>query len=190
MTDLDWDSPLPGGNESEEYAERLANDVVWQKVSAQVKERDKCCQMCGATTNLRAHHFSYCDFYNPEYLITLCDKCHSDVHEITKAYKEFYQSTAYKEAIATVNEAISANVIDPFILKRCAELNPDGDIRFFTGSRDKRVNINNFIDKLISLDPYKYGLQAGNGTGYAIRKFGNSAFTRYQNMRLKKEGRR
>lgn len=187
MTDLDWDSPLPGGNESEEYAERLANDVVWQEVSTQIKKRDKCCQMCGSTTNLRAHHLSYCDFYNPDYLITLCDKCHSQVHAYTKAYRQALPQIL--EAVREVNEAIS-KVIDPFVIERCAELSPDGDLHFFTGPLTKRVKINDFIGKLVSWDPYCNGYQTTADFKNYTRIYGNSTFSRYQNMRLRKEGRK
>jgi len=189
MSGLDWDSPLFGGNTTNEYAERLANDPKWHEVSAFVKNRDKCCQMCGAQENLRAHHLDYSDFYNPDHLMTLCEKCHTQVHEITKVYKDFQQSGEYKKVIDHVNEYISAHIIDPFVIERCAELSPNGDLHFFTGPMDQRVNINDFIDKLISLDPYRYGLQVGEG-GYGFRPFGLSRFTRYQNMRLRKEGRK
>lgn len=192
MSELDWDSPLLGGNSTNEYAERLADDPQWQIVSAFVKNRDGCCQMCKSKENLRAHHLAYCDFYNPEYLITLCDKCHTQVHEITKAYKEFQQSGEYRKVIDYVNEYISTHIIDPFVIERCAELSPDGDIHFFTGSLKERVNLNDFIKKLIFLDPYKYGLQSGktDSAGYWIRPNGLSTFSRYQDMRLKKEGRK
>ena len=41
------------------------------------------CQKCGTGKNLRVHHITYENFgHEPmEDLITLCDNCHSKVHE-------------------------------------------------------------------------------------------------------------
>lgn len=183
---MDWDSGLPEGNN--DYSEQLANDPRWQETRKMIIERDQCCQMCGSKKELRIHHTAYTnDLYNPAYLICLCNKCHTQVHQITKVYREFQQSGEYRKVVDYVNEYISSHIIDPFFIERCAELSPDGDIHFFTGPLDVRVNANDFIKKLISLDPYKYGLQSGVVEGYFIRPHGLSTFTRYQNMRLEKK---
>ena len=180
-TDLDWDSPLSGGHEMSEYEIRLQNDSHWQNISQFVKKRDGCCQMCHSKENLKAHHLSYDDFYNPDNLISLCDKCHSQVHAFTKAYKEHYFEIT--QALKEVNEAIS-RIIDPFVIERCAEITSDGDIHFFTGPLDKRVRLNDFVQLLITLDPYANGRQLDAHWDDFIRNYGNSNFTRYQNMRL------
>lgn len=167
-----------------EYEIRLQNDAYWQSVSQFVKKRDGCCQMCHSKENLKAHHLSYEDFYNPDNLIALCDKCHSQVHAYTKAFRE-HQGEIIK-ACKDVNEAIS-KIIDPFVIERCAELSPDGDLHFFTGSWNSRVNLNDFIDKLISLDPYRNGYQATGDFHNYTHAHGSSRFTRYNEMRLKKK---
>ena len=170
---LDWDSSI---NETNEYAQRLASDPRWAEVSQRVKERDGCCQMCKSTKNLRAHHVTYVDFYNPAYLITLCDKCHEQVHAITKEFKKNRE-----KIIGAVEEEI-AKIIDPFVLERCAELSTNGTVWFFKGPLQYRVNVNEFIWKLISLDPYRTQTQCGE---LKIRPLGAATWTRY--MELYKE---
>ena len=175
---LDWDSEI---NEPNEYAARLASDPKWIEVSNRVKERDGCCQMCKSTKNLRAHHKSYVDFYNEDYLITLCDKCHEQVHEITKKFKEA------RMKIQTAAEEEIAKVVDPFVIERCAELSPNGTVWFFRGPMQYRVNLNDFITKLLTLDPYGTEMQrTGNVT---IHPCGEAKFTRYMELyKKKKEG--
>lgn len=52
----------------------------------QVKERDGCCQMCGSTENLEAHHLVPKALI-PDYAlvlgngIALCNSCHKDIHK-------------------------------------------------------------------------------------------------------------
>lgn len=181
--DLDWDSPLSGGHEMSEYEIRLQNDAKWQDVSQYVKQRDGCCQMCHSKNNLRAHHLSYDDFYDPDNLVALCDKCHSQVHAFTKAFRE--NDSKIVQALKEVNEVISS-IIDPFVIERCAELSPNGDIYFFTGPLDKRVKLNDFIQLLITLDPYSNNRQVNAHWDDYIRNYGNSNFSRYQKMRLER----
>lgn len=58
-------------------------DSSHNRAQSQGKKRDKCCQVCGCTENLRGHHiidFQYggsSDVYN---IITLCHNCHQKVH--------------------------------------------------------------------------------------------------------------
>jgi len=56
-----------------------------------VKERDKCCQHCGATDDLHAHHIfprrSHPEQqYNVHNGITLCQTCHFDLHSIINPF--------------------------------------------------------------------------------------------------------
>lgn len=69
------------------YAEML-KDPRWQKRKTEILNRDKfTCQLCGDTTNtLHVHHKYYLENHKPwEYgdiaLITLCEDCHSWVHD-------------------------------------------------------------------------------------------------------------
>ena len=64
----------------------------WQKRRLQALKRDGFrCQMCGSGINLRVHHISYDHLSQDEEiddLITLCDNCHSQVHEQDIAKKQ------------------------------------------------------------------------------------------------------
>ena len=69
------------------YAETL-KDPRWQKRKTEILSRDNfTCQLCGGTENtLHVHHKYYLENHKPwEYgdsaLITLCEDCHSWVHE-------------------------------------------------------------------------------------------------------------
>ena len=64
------------------YSEKLKNPL-WQKKRLEILQRDDfTCQHCGDVKNtLHVHHLAYLKFmdpweYEPEYLVTLCEKCH------------------------------------------------------------------------------------------------------------------
>lgn len=68
------------------YKDQL-KDPRWQKMQSFIRDRDKYkCQMCGDTTTfLHVHHIYYQPKlkaweYDPESLITLCEKCHELAH--------------------------------------------------------------------------------------------------------------
>lgn len=64
------------------YAEKL-KDPRWQKKRLEILERDKHkCVQCNCKYNLHVHHLNYIKNTDPwdydnNYLITLCDVCHS-----------------------------------------------------------------------------------------------------------------
>ena len=76
---------------NDEYKKYLESDA-WRKKREKVLDRDgHACQICGSKENLRVHHKKYNpDFYlgeEPENdLITVCERCHEDIHELKKAY--------------------------------------------------------------------------------------------------------
>jgi len=73
------------------YQESLINNPYWENVKQIIKTRDKKkCAICGNITQLQVHHITYKingkSIVNSElnylkWLITLCKKCHEDVHE-------------------------------------------------------------------------------------------------------------
>ena len=74
--------------ETSTYAQYLRSDK-WREIRKKILERDGYkCKFCGSTENLRVHHKSYESIYEEEFalndLITLCDKCHSELHEFLK----------------------------------------------------------------------------------------------------------
>lgn len=62
------------------------NNYKYRKWREQVISRDKCCQICGSTVNLVAHHiksFAKYPLLRTELKngIALCDKCHKILHK-------------------------------------------------------------------------------------------------------------
>lgn len=184
---MDWNDMIP----NDEYSEFLRSPE-WRALREQVFDRDgRMCVMCKSRNNLRAHHISYADRLNPDYLITLCDKCHSQVHQYTKSFNEALKNedSELRRGINLINTGIT-HLIDQHIYSRCFELNPNGDVHFFTGPREQRVNINNFIENLVALDPYGKPSQKGESGfgGYWISHRGRATWTRYNDIRLKRKG--
>ena len=66
------------------------NSAKWfDEVRPAVLDRDHHrCRFCGCTNDLQVHHIRYDDFFNPEYLVTLCDKCHQIVTNAVKKAKQ------------------------------------------------------------------------------------------------------
>lgn len=70
----------------EEYRE-LLKDGRWQRKRLEIMQRDDFkCRECGTTNDLNVHHIRYIDGRMPwEYdngdLVTLCGKCHKELHE-------------------------------------------------------------------------------------------------------------
>jgi len=60
----------------------------WKEKRKRIKERDNFkCVKCGSQKELQVHHIIYIEDkkpweYNDNLLITLCDECHKDVHNI------------------------------------------------------------------------------------------------------------
>ncbi len=77
----------------QEYAELLKHPK-WQKLRLKIFERDDwTCKRCGATEKtLHVHHFLYEEGCLPweadtSILMTLCEDCHKDEHELLNEYK-------------------------------------------------------------------------------------------------------
>lgn len=56
----------------------------WIKISTELKDRIKKCQLCSSTKNLNVHHNTYKNLGHeePEDLIVLCNECHKKFHNI------------------------------------------------------------------------------------------------------------
>ena len=90
-------------SEKEIYAEKL-NSPIWQKVRYLIFARDDhTCQECGAKREwnyiLEVHHIKYISGrepweYSSDYLITLCSRCHREIHG-----KEYKPDTKYSDQI-------------------------------------------------------------------------------------------
>lgn len=170
-----------------EYSDFLQSPE-WRALREKVIMRDGCaCHMCKSRNNLRVHHLSYDDLLDENNLITLCDKCHENVHQYTKNFRAALrnENSELRQGVDLINAAIT-RLIDQFIYARSAEFNPNGDIHFFTGPRNEQVNINDFINELISLDPYASSY--GNVRSLQINPYGRARWTRYNDIRLKRQG--
>ena len=79
------------------YAEYLASPE-WQKLRKAVLLRDGFkCQKCGSAKNVVVHHIHYPEVLGTESqddLITLCDKCHEEVHDKDIAIKKQWEKQA------------------------------------------------------------------------------------------------
>ena len=67
------------------YEDYLQTDV-WKEIRRQIWERDgHKCTICGTGENITVHHHRYPAMAwgteKPETLITVCDKCHAEIHK-------------------------------------------------------------------------------------------------------------
>lgn len=78
-------------NDKSKYAELLKNQK-WIEKSKEIKEWDgEVCQLCGDNSNLQVHHLCYVKDRMPwdyprKSLVTLCEKCHKNIHEVDKNF--------------------------------------------------------------------------------------------------------
>lgn len=102
--------------EEREYDRYLKSDA-WKRVRESVLERDEHkCRFCGATENLRVHHKAYQNVYEEECalidLITLCDKCHKELHDYLNGEVGQKTKIAVEETINKHSEALKQEIMD------------------------------------------------------------------------------
>ena len=84
----------------EAYADYLRSDT-WQEKRERVLNRDnRRCRICGSRDALRAHHLIYRSGVPlgeepDDDLITLCERCHHDVHALEKSFRDTDRAAAY-----------------------------------------------------------------------------------------------
>jgi len=73
--------------ENKEVCDELLNSTEWKDKQFSILQRDNFrCRKCGSDDQLQVHQKYYlwgnalCEYHN-DALITLCDKCHNDVHK-------------------------------------------------------------------------------------------------------------
>lgn len=116
----------------EQYTEYLNSDV-WGKKRLMVLDRDgHKCQLCGNANNLQVHHMIYrrdvpLGKEPISDLVTLCAKCHQDVHRLEKLSRETMRS-ARSYRLALFND-LALRVISH------RELSFGGDISFMFQNR-------------------------------------------------------
>lgn len=73
---------------------------MWKKKRAEILKRDHKCKICGCKTGLQVHHIISLDINSKlklenSNLITLCSKCHLDVHN--NMYSQVYLTNLINE---------------------------------------------------------------------------------------------
>ena len=88
----------------------------WRQKRNEILQRDKnTCQNCGEKfAKLHVHHIYYLPFrqiwqYDNSILITLCENCHNQIHELKYTAEElikksFFTTEKLKEIIKTIND--------------------------------------------------------------------------------------
>lgn len=132
------------------------------------------CQICGARNNLRVHHLFYNDWDNIDSLLTVCDKCHSDIHKFRDVVIESSRNGKLKKCMEAYDSAME-EIVDSFVFKREKTLSESGDALLMTGGHPGRMN--KYINALFHMNPY------GEIMFYAHKYNCGIGFTRYNEMR-------
>lgn len=83
------------------YEEQLQTSE-WKELTHRIKTRDEhSCQLCFNKNNLQVHHKAYISGrmaweYEDNYLITLCDGCHSKVHGQKPDHESYDRGEPYE----------------------------------------------------------------------------------------------
>lgn len=166
---------------NELYSEYI-NSEHWKIMRENRLEIDNYeCQICGAKSNLRVHHLFYNDLDNIDSLLTVCDRCHSDIHRFRDVVIESSRNGKLKQCMDAYDFAM-AEIVDSFVFKREKTLNETGDALLMTGGRPGRMN--KYINALFHMNPY------GEIMFYAHKHNCGIGFTRYNKMRLERKNRR
>ena len=62
---------------------------IWQKIRREKLRINPVCEICQSAYNLQIHHIRYPEIWGeeqPEDLMTVCDRCHIEIHKKTSAY--------------------------------------------------------------------------------------------------------
>lgn len=161
---------------NEEYADYLQSEH-WYRLRRVAFARDGFrCRICGSGEQLEGHHWSYDDLNNVDNVITLCHRCHRDVHEFWDEVRQIQRDpdgplrkaeTAYTEAVA--------QILDKYVVRREKTLSDTGDTTFLTEGRHGLMN--KYIHFMINGHPYYDQSTLEPHLGYV-------GAMRYQNMRL------
>jgi|GEM_PF-3130610 len=136
------------------------------------------CQLCGAKSDLCVHHKSYSDMDDINNLVTLCKKCHADIHKFAKIVIQSSENGKLKACMDEYDK-VMAEIVDSFVIRREKTLNLQGDAIFMTCGKHERMN--KYIKALFTWHPY------GELIGYRHKRNCGISFTRYNIMRLAKK---
>lgn len=162
-----------------ENYEKYLQSEEWRQLRKYVIERDGGkCWICGGTDNLCVHHLWYPEEDTPENLVTLCRRCHSDLHCFYNEVNESLNDGKLRQereklakALLDFREAVY-EIEDKYVFQRSRELSSSGDISFFTGDNKSHVKrkshyddfelgeskLNRYTRLLFELQPYRWTL--------------------------------
>ena len=164
----------------DEYYASFLQSAKWREARDFVIARDNGeCQICGAKENLRVHHLLYDgDLLDPNYLVTLCERCHNDIHEFARVVREDNKYGDIRECKDALFTAMT-KIVDKFVFRREITLNPKGDAYFLTRGHHGRMN--KYLDALYNWCPNFDPQQIITPYWASI------SFKRYNDMRLMKK---
>lgn len=192
-----------------ENYERYLQSNEWKQLRNYVIERDgRRCNICGNYADLCVHHLWYPEQDTPDNLVTLCRRCHSDIHNFFAEVDESMKRGELKEKRENVRKALYDfresvyRIQDRYVFNRAKELSNEGDIAFFTGdkishmSRDSGTHdtkLNRYTAALFRYQPYDWFLL---NTSVPMNKYaseqildskakcyGGRGFSRYEELR-------
>jgi hypothetical protein len=99
------------------YAEML-KDPRWVEKSKEIREWDgEVCQLCGNNSNLQVHHLCYDKNRMPwnyprRALVTLCEKCHKEIHERDKNFHNDLKELIMKLGLNGVSKSTVLSILE------------------------------------------------------------------------------
>lgn len=150
----------------------------WHRMRQTVFQRDGFhCRVCGSTERLEGHHLSYCDLDDPKNVITLCHRCHRDLHEFWPEVRKSMSDGELKEAAKNYTETL-ARILDKYVIRREKTLSDSGDTTFLVEGRFGLMN--KYIEFMFNAHPYYEPKDAW------LRPYNQCGIgaMRYQKMRL------
>ena len=83
----------PVHHSSEDYRKVYLKSNHWKQLRAIKRSKNPACQICGRGKNPDVHHLFYGELYNVrlDWLVTLCRKCHTEVHRLKLTYDPDFQ---------------------------------------------------------------------------------------------------
>lgn len=104
-------------SERKDYSE-LLKDPMWLAKSKEIKEWDRgVCQLCGSSEHLQVHHLCYDENRTPwnypsRSLVTLCDKCHKQIHDNDKKFYSRLKELLFKLGLNGVSKFTVLSILE------------------------------------------------------------------------------
>ena len=148
-------SSMPKEEWRDRYRQYLKSSQ-WKEIrQTRIREDGAKCRMCGGSINLQVHHTSYEDFNkfgcdkDTNHLVTLCQRCHRDVHNFPKDIRWVCESVqkpncgSWYEKDRLEREERRRRmtfVTDIYVMSKCKEFYIDGDAYMMTNGSIGQLN--------------------------------------------------